>query len=223
MNINTRGIGMTSERTRTRLVQRLQEEGVSNQMVLNAIASTPRHLFIDEALAHRAYEDTALPIGLGQTISQPYIVAKMTELLLAAGPRKKVLEIGTGCGYQTAVLSQLVEQVFTIERLQALQHQAHQRLSALGIDNVHFKFGDGFAGWKEHAPFDGIIVTAAPMQVPAALIEQLSEGGRLLIPVGGQHGAQDLMLYEKCNGQLQSACMEKVKFVPLQPGIQAVL
>lgn len=223
MMINTRGIGMTSERTRTRLVQRLQAEGVSNQSVLNAIASIPRHIFIDEALAHRAYEDTALPIGLGQTISQPYIVAKMTALLLAAGPRKKVLEIGTGCGYQTAVLAQLVEHVYTIERLQALQQQAQQRLSALAIDNVQFKFGDGFAGWKEHAPFDGIVVTAAPLQVPPSLIEQLSEGGRLIIPVGGQHGTQDLMLYEKCNGQLQSACMEKVKFVPLQPGIQAVL
>ncbi len=223
MSLNTRGIGMTSERTRTRLVQRLQEEGIHNQAVLNAIASTPRHLFIDEALAHRAYEDTALPIGLGQTISQPYVVAKMSEILLAAGARKKVLEIGTGCGYQTAVLAQLVEQVYTIERLQALQQQAHQRLNALGCTNVSFKFGDGFAGWKEHAPFDGIIVTAAPTQVPPALIEQLAEGGRLIIPVGGQHGAQDLMLYEKCNGQLQSASMEKVKFVPLQPGVQAVL
>lgn len=215
-----RGIGMTSDRTRTRLVQRLTEEGIRSADVLNAITTTPRHIFVDEALAHRAYEDTALPIGLGQTISQPYIVARMTEILLDAGPLSRVLEIGTGCGYQTAVLAQLVGRVFTVERLQALQQQAQKRLQAMGLRNVEFRFGDGYQGWAEKAPFDGIIVTAAPPTLPVALVEQLAEGGRLIVPVGGQGDTQDLMLYEKRNGQLQSAMMEKVKFVPLQPGTQ---
>lgn len=215
-----RGIGMTSDRTRSRLVQRLTDEGIRSADVLNAITTTPRHIFVDEALAHRAYEDTALPIGLGQTISQPYIVARMTEVLLDAGPLARVLEIGTGCGYQTAVLAQLVGRVFTVERLQALQQQAQKRLQAMGLRNVEFRFGDGYQGWPEKAAFDGIIVTAAPPTLPMALVEQLAEGGRLIVPLGAQNGTQDLMLYEKRNGQLQSALMEKVKFVPLQPGTQ---
>ncbi len=218
MNQQLRGIGMTSERTRQRLVQRLQEEGVSNPQVLGVIAQTPRHIFIDEALAHRAYEDTALPIGLGQTISQPYIVARMTELLLDGGPRKNVLEIGTGCGYQTAVLAQLVGRVYTIERLKPLQEQARRRLAGLSLRNVEYRHGDGYLGWPEKAPFDAIIVTAAPPATPPALIEQLAEGGRLIIPVGSGSGAQDLLVIEKRSGQLHSAVMEKVRFVPLQPG-----
>ncbi|NQD37085.1 protein-L-isoaspartate(D-aspartate) O-methyltransferase [Permianibacter sp. IMCC34836] len=215
---NLRGIGMTSDRTRTRLVQRLQEEGIRNTMVLAVMAGVPRHIFVDEGIAHRAYEDTALPIGRGQTISQPFIVAKMTEILLDAGPLKNVLEIGTGCGYQTAVLAQLVEQVYTIERIDELQQQAQARLSALQLDNIEYRHGDGFQGWKEKGPFDGIIVTAAPLAIPPALVAQLADGGRLVVPVGQANGSQNLMLIEKRGDQLQSAIMDKVRFVPLQPG-----
>lgn len=216
--LNMRGIGMTSERTRTRLVQRLQEEGIRNTMVLAVMAGVPRHIFVDEGIAHRAYEDTALPIGRGQTISQPFIVAKMTEILLDAGPRQKVLEIGTGCGYQTAVLAQLVEQVYTIERIAELQQQAQTRLDALQLTNIDYRHGDGFQGWKDKGPFDGIIVTAAPLAVPPALIAQLADGGRLVVPVGQANGVQNLMLIEKRGEQLQSAIMDKVRFVPLQSG-----
>lgn len=216
--LNMRGIGMTSDRTRTRLVQRLQEEGIRNTMVLAVMAGVPRHIFVDEGIAHRAYEDTALPIGRGQTISQPFIVAKMTEILLDAGPRGKVLEIGTGCGYQTSVLAQLVDQVYTIERIAELQQQAKNRLDALQLTNIEYRHGDGFQGWKDKGPFDGIIVTAAPLAVPPALIAQLADGGRLVVPVGQANGVQNLMLIEKRGDQLQSAIMDKVRFVPLQPG-----
>ena len=159
--LSRRGIGMTSQRTRERLIQRLYEEGLSNPAVLEVIRRTPRHLFVDEALAHRAYEDTALPIGHNQTISQPYMVGRMTELLLAAGPLDKVLEIGTGSGYQTAVLAQLVERVFSVERIQALQDRAKERLVELNLRNVVFRWGDGWEGWPALAPYNGIIVTAA--------------------------------------------------------------
>lgn len=216
--LNMRGIGMTSDRTRTRLVQRLQEEGIRNTMVLAVMAGVPRHIFVDEGIAHRAYEDTALPIGRGQTISQPFIVAKMTEILLDAGPREKVLEIGTGCGYQTSVLAQLVEQLYTVERIAELQQQAKNRLDALQLTNIEYRHGDGFQGWKEKGPFDGIIVTAAPLAVPPALVAQLADGGRLVVPVGQANGVQNLMLIEKRGDQLQSAIMDKVRFVPLQPG-----
>ncbi len=216
--MNMRGIGMTSDRTRTRLVQRLQEEGIRNTMVLAVMAGVPRHIFVDEGIAHRAYEDTALPIGRGQTISQPLIVAKMTEILLDAGPLKKVLEIGTGCGYQTAVLAQLVDQVYTVERIAELQEQAKARLDALQLTNIEYRHGDGFQGWKDKGPFDGIIVTASPLAVPPALVAQLADGGRLVVPVGQQNGSQNLMLIEKRGDQLQSAIMDKVRFVPLQPG-----
>ena len=215
---NLRGIGMTSDRTRTRLVQRLQEEGIRNTMVLAVMAGVPRHIFVDEGISHRAYEDTALPIGRGQTISQPLIVAKMTEILLDAGPLARVLEIGTGCGYQTAVLAQLVEQVYTVERIAELQQQAQVRMSALELTNIEYRHGDGFQGWKDKAPFDGIIVTAAPLAIPPALIAQLAEGGRLVVPVGQVNGVQNLMLIEKRGDQLQSAIMDKVRFVPLQAG-----
>ena len=216
--LNMRGIGMTSERTRTRLVQRLQEEGIRNTMVLAVMAGVPRHIFVDEGIAHRAYEDTALPIGRGQTISQPFIVAKMTEILLDAGPLKKVLEIGTGCGYQTSVLAQLVDEVYTVERIAELQQQAKNRLDALQLTNIEYRHGDGFQGWKDKGPFDGIIVTAAPLAVPPALVAQLADGGRLVVPVGQSNGTQNLMLIEKRGDQLQSAIMDKVRFVPLQPG-----
>src|ERR1700692_824014 len=174
------GIGMTSARTRERLVQRLQEQGIADQRVLDRIRNVPRHLFMDEALASRAYEDTALPIGFGQTISQPFVVAKMTEALLAAGAAPRVLEIGTGCGYQTAVLSPLVTEVYTIERIAPLLGRARRTLRELRIRNVNFRHDDGNIGWAARAPFDGILLTAAPHSVPPALFDQLKPGGRLL-------------------------------------------
>jgi protein-L-isoaspartate(D-aspartate) O-methyltransferase len=188
------GIGMTSARTRERLVQRLQEQGIADQRVLDRIRSVPRHLFMDEALASRAYEDTALPIGFGQTISQPFVVAKMTEALLAAGETLRVLEIGTGCGYQTAVLSPLVAEIYTLERIAPLLGRARRTLRELRIRNVNFRHDDGNIGWPARAPFDGILLTAAPHTVPPALFEQLKTGGRLIAPVGaeGKTGAVPL-------------------------------
>ena len=180
------GIGMTSQRTRNRLVQRLQEAGIRNEEVLNVIATTPRHLFVDEALAHRAYEDTALPIGNGQTISQPYTVARMTETLLANGPLERVLEIGTGSGYQTAVLSPLVRTLYSVERIEPLHNRAVERLQSLGYDNVQLTLSDGTWGWPEHGPYDGILAAAAPEEVPESLLAQLADGGRMVIPVGGK-------------------------------------
>src|SRR5580704_4841571 len=170
------GIGMTSARTRDRLVQRLRDQGIANLAVLDRIRNVPRHIFVDEALASRAYEDTALPIGFGQTISQPYIVARMTEALLEGGALAKVLEIGTGCGYQTALLAPLVGRVYTIERIEALQERARARLKELEISNVRFRHGDGALGWKAQGPFNGILVAAAPLTIPEPLIEQLAIG-----------------------------------------------
>src|ERR1700720_4263725 len=172
------GIGMTWARTRERLVQRLQEQGIKDRRVLDRIRNVPRHLFMDEALATRAYEDTALPIGFGQTISQPFVVARMTEALLAAGAAPRVLEIGTGCGYQTAVLSPLVKEIYTIERIAPLLGRARRTLRELRIRNVNFRHDDGNIGWAAHAPYDGILLTAAPHAVPQVLFEQLSVGGR---------------------------------------------
>ena len=211
------GIGMTSQRTRERLVQRLQQDGVTNDRVLNAIANTPRHIFIDEALSHRAYEDTALPIGHNQTISQPHIVAHMSELLLAMGPLDKVLEIGTGSGYQTAILAQLVNRVFSVERIQPLQEKAKERLQELKLRNVVFRWGDGWEGWHALAPYDGIIVTAAATEVPKALLDQLALGGRLVIPVGDGH-SQQLHLIVKTEKGLQQTVLGNVRFVPLLNG-----
>ncbi len=213
------GIGMTSQRTRDRLIQRLQDQGIKNQAVLDIIRSTPRHIFLDEALAHRAYEDSALPIGFQQTLSQPYIVARMTELLFETGPCKRILEIGTGSGYQTIVLARMpgVEQVFSVERIQALQEQARERFRALNVPRVSLKLADGNLGWPEKAPFDGIIATAAPREIPAELIEQLAEGGRLVIPVGEQH--QNLVLVIKTADGIQREVIEPVRFVPLLPGL----
>ena len=159
------GIGMTSQRTRNRLVQRLRDAGIINEEVLNVIATTPRHLFIDEALAHRAYEDNALPIGNGQTISQPYTVARMTESLLAGGPLSRVLEIGTGSGYQTAILSPLVKTLYSVERIEPLHIKAVERLETLGYGNVHLALSDGSWGWPEHGPYDGILAAAAPEEM----------------------------------------------------------
>lgn len=211
------GIGMTSQRTRERLVQRLQQDGVTNERVLEAIANTPRHLFIDEALSHRAYEDTALPIGHNQTISQPHIVAHMSELLLATGPLDKVLEIGTGSGYQTAILAQLVNRVFSVERIKPLQDKAKERLQELKLRNIVFRWGDGWEGWNALAPYDGIIVTAAATEVPKALLEQLAMGGRLIVPVGDGH-SQQLHLIVKGERGLQQKILGNVRFVPLLNG-----
>ena len=182
--MNLDGIGMTSQRTRDRLIKRLQEQGIQNKRVLDVMRSTPRHIFIDEALAHRAYEDTALPIGFNQTISQPYIVARMTEVLLAEGPLKRVLEVGTGSGYQTSILAQVVDRVYSTERIRGLQEKARKRLQALKLYNIMLKHTDGGMGWSEKAPFDGILVTAAPSQIPEELLLQLEDGGRMVIPVG---------------------------------------
>jgi protein-L-isoaspartate(D-aspartate) O-methyltransferase len=211
------GIGMTSARTRDRLVQRLREQGIANAAVLERIRNVPRHIFVDEALGSRAYEDTALPIGFGQTISQPYIVARMTEALLEAGPADKVLEVGTGCGYQTAVLAPLVMRVHSIERIEPLLARARERLKELEIRNVRFRHGDGTLGWKAHAPFDGILVAAAPLTVPETLIKQLRVGGRLLVPIGPE-GEQELVRFTRREQSVHRESLGAVAFVPLLGG-----
>ncbi|WP_333609082.1 protein-L-isoaspartate(D-aspartate) O-methyltransferase [Arsukibacterium sp.] len=198
------------------LAQKLQREGISDAQVLSAIAQTPRHLFVEPVLAHKAYENTALPIGQGQTISQPYIVARMTELLLAGKTAGKVLEIGTGSGYQTAILARLFPHVCSVERIKSLQFQAKRRLQQLDLHHVSMKHGDGWLGWPSKAPFDSIIVTAAPSEVPQALLQQLTEGGRLVIPVGAQE--QWLRVYERHGEQFAIKEIEAVRFVPLVPG-----
>jgi protein-L-isoaspartate(D-aspartate) O-methyltransferase len=218
MKSSIQGIGMTSQRTRERLAQRLIEEGIKNVAVLDAIRNTPRHLFVDEALASRAYEDTALPIGLGQTISQPYIVARMTEALLEDGVPDKVLEIGTGSGYQAAILAQLVPAVFSIERIAALLPKARQRMRLLELRNVRFKHSDGAAGWPEHAPFQAIMLTAAPESIPPALLEQLAIGGRLVAPIGPR-GEQALTMYKRTADGIEQSELERVSFVPLLGGM----
>jgi protein-L-isoaspartate(D-aspartate) O-methyltransferase len=212
------GIGMTSARTRDRLVQRLRDQGIKSLDVLDRIRNLPRHIFVDEALSSRAYEDTALPIGFGQTISQPYIVARMTEALLEGGPLQNVLEIGTGCGYQTAVLAGLVGRISTIERIEPLLKRAKERLKDLGIKNVRFRHGDGSAGWASQAPFDGILVAAAPLRVPEALLEQLAVGGRLIMPVGPE-GQQELIRFTKREQKVDRQSLGPVSFVPLLGGV----
>lgn len=212
------GIGMTSQRTRNRLVDRLRESGIKNDDVLQVIATTPRHFFIDEALAHRAYEDTALPIGNGQTISQPYTVARMTEVLLAAGPLNKVLEIGTGSGYQTAVLSPLVKQLYSVERIDALHQKAAKRLEVLQMRNVTLALSDGTWGWPEHGPYDGILAAAAPEDVPQSLLDQLAEGGRLVLPVGTEE--QKLVLITRRGNHFSRKTLEPARFVPFLSGVQ---
>ena len=210
------GIGMTSQRTRDRLIARLKEQGIQNIDVLTVMRELPRHIFVDEALASRAYEDTALPIGHGQTISQPFIVARMTEILLAGLPKKKVLEVGTGSGYQTAVLSRLVDRVFSVERISPLQNQARERFYQLKLNNIKLKHSDGSWGWDDNAPYDGIIVTCAPEQVPENLLTQLAPGGRLVIPVGG--ASQSLRLIERNGNKFDETELDAVSFVPLLGG-----
>lgn len=211
-----RGIGMTSQRTRERLIERLRESGVRNTAVLETIRNTPRHIFVDEALASRAYEDTALPIGYGQTLSQPYVVARMTEALLEGEPRR-VLEIGAGSGYQTAVLAQLVEQVYAVERIAALVTRARERMRELRLYNVHWRHHDGGCGWPRHAPYDAILVAAAPPEVPQALLEQLAEGGRVVLPVGCGRKQNLIRVTRTPNGYEQET-LEEVSFVPLVGG-----
>jgi protein-L-isoaspartate(D-aspartate) O-methyltransferase len=217
---STRGIGMTSARTRERLAVRLKEQGIRNAAVLNLIRSTPRHLFVDEALASRAYEDTALPIGLGQTISQPYIVARMTEALLADGIPETVLEVGTGCGYQTLILASLVPMVYSIERLGVLQLRARQTLNSLKIRNVRFKHADGGWGWPQHAPFGGILVSAAPKEVPQALLKQLAIGGRMIIPAGSPSEQELLLITRHSESDYMRKLLDRVSFVPLIGGTE---
>ncbi len=211
------GIGMTSRRTRDRLVARLREAGIRSELVLEQIRNVPRHLFVDEALESRAYEDTALPIGRGQTISQPYVVAKMTEALLDGFRCESVLEIGTGCGYQTAVLAPLVRKVYTVERIRELLRKAQQRLRDLDIYNVQFRLGDGWQGWRKYGPYDGIIVAAAASEIPEKLLQQLAPGGRLVIPVGPP-GRQELTVVTRQDDHYARQPLEAVKFVPLGRG-----
>lgn len=211
------GIGMTSQRTRDRLVERLRREGIGDHAVLEALRNTPRHLFVDEALSSRAYEDTALPIGFNQTISQPYIVARMTEEILREPVPRKVLEVGTGSGYQAAILGCLVDKVYTVERIEALVRQARQRLRMLRLNNVHLKHSDGSWGWPQQAPFDAILVTAAPPEVPVSLLEQLADGGRLVIPVGDRR-RQTLAVVTRRGDQFERHDLEPVTFVPLLGG-----
>ena len=217
MTPNQRGIGMTSQRTRDRLIMRLKEQGIESTDVLSVMKDLPRHLFVDEALASRAYEDTALPIGHGQTISQPFIVAKMTEVLLQGITKDKVLEVGTGSGYQTAVLSRLVDRVFSVERISPLQNQARERFYQLKFNNIKLKHSDGSWGWEENAPYDGIIVTCAPEEVPQELLRQLAPGGRLVIPVGGSSG-QSLRVIDRNGNTFEETELEAVSFVPLLSG-----
>ena len=212
------GIGMTSARTRERLIQRLVEQGIRDPRVLDRIRNVPRHLFVDEALSSRAYEDTALPIGHGQTISQPYVVARMTEAVTIGGVPDKVLEIGTGCGYQTAVLAPLVGKLYSIERIEALLDRARENLKELGIRNVRFKHGDGNEGWPSQAPFDAILVAAAPHAVPQKLLDQLGEGGRLVAPIGPE-GRQELLRLTKRGDQYLRERLGLVSFVPLLGGL----
>ncbi|MDO7596423.1 MAG: protein-L-isoaspartate(D-aspartate) O-methyltransferase [Pseudomonadota bacterium] len=211
------GIGMTSQRTRDRLIGRLKEQGIHNTDVLAVMKSLPRHLFVEEALASRAYEDTALPIGHGQTISQPFIVARMTEILLEGSPKKKVLEVGTGSGYQTAVLSRLVDRVFSVERISLLQNQARERFYNLKLNNIRLKHSDGNWGWEENAPYDSIIVTCAPEHVPENLLKQLAPGGRLVIPVGGSVG-QSLRVIDRNGNSFEETILDDVSFVPFLNG-----
>jgi protein-L-isoaspartate(D-aspartate) O-methyltransferase len=218
MKQRLQGAGMTSRRTRERMVSRLREQGITNSKVLAVMAETPRHVFVDEALESRAYEDTALPIGHNQTISQPYIVAKMTELLLENGPLGKVLEIGTGCGYQTAILAKLVDQVYSVERIAPLMKKARDLLWELNIKTVGFKHSDGGWGWPEHAPFEGILAAAAPAEIPEALLQQLAIGGVLVMPVG-REGKQELHRVVRTENGFVDEVIEPVTFVPFLSGV----
>lgn len=213
---NKTGIGMTSSRTRERMLTRLREQGISDEVVIAAMADIPRHIFVDEALSIRAYEDVSLPIGYGQTISQPYIVAKMTQILRNGKQLNKVLEIGTGCGYQTAVLSRVSSEVYSLERIRPLVMKARNHLRTLKCTNVKLDHADGSLGLKNYGPFDAIMVTAAASHVPQELVEQLAVGGRMVIPVGTTE--QVLHLIERSAQGVQQIALEPVKFVPLLGG-----
>ena len=215
--MSQQGIGMTSQRTRERLIQRLMDQGITRFEVLEAIRSVPRHLFVDEALAHRSYEDTALPIGYGQTLSQPYVVARMSELALAQGRPKKVLELGSGSGYQTAILASLVDEICAIERIKPLLERARKQLRALRVRNVRLRHGDGLDGWSSEAPFDLILGAAAPERLPTQLLEQLAPGGRLILPVGGEQ--QQLMMVTATPEGYVEEVIEEVNFVPMVRGV----
>ena len=218
MSRRFQGIGMTSRRTRERMITRLMEQGIRNRRVLAVMSEMPRHIFVDEALESRAYEDTALPIGHNQTISQPYIVAKMTELLLEKGPLGKVLEIGTGCGYQTAILAKLVNQVYSVERIAPLMKKARDILWELNLKTVGFKHSDGSWGWPEQAPFDGILAADAPADIPEALLEQMAVGGVMVIPVG-REGMQWLHRITRTEEGFEDELIEAVTFVPFLSGV----
>jgi protein-L-isoaspartate(D-aspartate) O-methyltransferase len=211
-----RGIGMTSQRTRNRMVARLREQGIADELVLDALSAVPRHLFVEEALASRAYEDSALPIGFEQTISQPYVVARMLEAARGGRELDRVLEIGTGCGYQTAVLARLAKAVFSVERIAPLAEKARGHLRPLRLANVRLTHGDGYRGLADAAPFDAIIVSAAATVVPIALTQQLAIGGRLVMPVGGVR--QHLVLVERTPSGLKETQLDEVRFVPLRLG-----
>lgn len=214
-----RGIGMTSQRTRGRMIERLREQGIRDERVLTAMAAVPRHVFVGEALAHRAYEDTALPLILGQTISQPYVVARMIEVLLAGRPALgKTLEVGAGCGYQAAVLAALTRQVYAVERLAPLLTKARENLRLAQLSHVRLKHADGMAGLPEAAPFDTIIVAAAAPSVPMALLDQVASGGRLMLPVGSFD--QTLCLFERTPQGFVETRFDPVRFVPLLPGVE---
>jgi protein-L-isoaspartate(D-aspartate) O-methyltransferase len=218
MNSSLQGIGMTSLRTRERMIKRLSEQGIRNNRILEIMRDTPRHIFMDEALASRAYEDTSLPIGYNQTISQPYIVARMTELLLGVvGHLGRVLEIGTGCGYQTAILAQLVDHVYSVERILPLQKKAKGHLWDLKLKNISYLYSDGGLGWPDYAPFDGILASAAPAEIPQVLLQQLAIGGVMVIPTG-KSGNQSLQRVTRNESGYHIEQMESVTFVPFLSG-----
>ena len=222
---NASGVGMTSQRTRSRMIERLRGQGIRDERVLAAMAAVPRHLFVEEALASRAYEDTALPIGFGQTISQPFVVAKMIETLLAGGSPRKILEVGTGCGYQAAVLAHVFPEVYSIERIKGLLERARANLLGLRLANLRLVHGDGYAGLEKAAPFPSIIVAASPRSVPEALRRQLAPGGRMLLPLaqagkdgGSRDGGQRLLLVERNGRGFVEAELDAVHFVPMEAG-----
>ena len=219
MTARLSGIGMTSQRTRLRMIERLREQGIRDEAVLAAMAELPRHIFVDEALASRAYEDMSLPLGFGQTISSPHTVARMTELARGGGVLEKVLEIGTGCGYQTAVLAKLVKQVYSIERLAALLNHARRHLREVRLLNVHLRHGDGLVGMPQTGPFDAIVMTAAASRVPEKLVEQLKPAGRMVMPIATAKG-QQLSVIERTQQGYTERRMDQVKFVPLLPGVE---
>jgi len=213
-----RGIGMTSQGTRDRLVRRLRDHGICNEKILQAIATTPRHEFVDEALSSRAYEDTALPIGQSQTISQPWVVARMTEAVMECGKLEKVLEVGTGSGYQAAILAALVPEVFTVERIEELLRLARRRFHKLGLNNIYTRYADGHLGWPSQAPFDGIVVTAAATEIHPELVEQLRVGGIMVAPVERQ-GMQRLLAIRKTEDGFEENDLGGVIFVPMLSGL----